>query len=72
MTDRHDYELRSEAAGGFLVLLFLIGTGAMIYGVIMLSGWAAVWVLLGYAAFLRIYMLIFWCVAFANGWGMIG
>ena len=56
-----------------LLLVFLGATGAMIYGVITMTGWPVVWVLLGYAAFLWIFMFLVWIMVIAFGdMGMMG
>ena len=45
----------------------------MIYGVITMTGWPVVWVLLGYAAFLWIFMFLVWFMIIAFGdMGMLG
>ena len=61
---------KPQVAGVIMALVLIGATGAMIYGVIMLSGWAAVWVLLAYGAFLGFYALVFFAIAIAQGWGM--
>ena len=58
----------NAAAIGFLLLLF-VGTGLMLYGVIVYTGWPVVWIILGYMSFLWIYAFIIWIMALAFGWG---
>ena len=67
MTNRRN---KPQVAGVIMALVLIAATGAMIYGVIMLSGWAAVWVLLAYGAFLGFYALVLFAVAISEGWGM--
>ena len=63
--DKPDYGRGALSLG--LFLMFLGGTGAMIYGVITMTGWPVVWVLLGYGAFLWIFMFLVWFMIIAFG-----